>query len=70
MQAWLNLEYAHARGDELRAEAARMRLARTSERTARNGTRRRVARALVALGTIFVEAGNRVLGGGEVTADC
>jgi hypothetical protein len=61
MQVWLNLEYVRAHCEALREEAARMRLARNADR-AKGGTRLYVARALLAVGTLFVAAGNRVHG--------
>lgn len=59
MEAWFIAEHARRRCDELRAQAMRDRLAR-SARARRPGARRRFARALVALGSMFVAAGNRV----------
>ena len=59
MDAWFIAEHARRRCDELRAQAMRDHLAR-SARARRPGARRRFARALVALGSMFVAAGNRV----------
>ncbi|HEY7993794.1 MAG TPA: hypothetical protein VID24_06275 [Candidatus Eremiobacteraceae bacterium] len=59
MEAWFIAEHARRRCDELRAQAMRDRLAR-SARARRPGARRRFARALVAVGSMFVAAGNRV----------
>jgi len=60
MEAWFIAEHARRRCDELRAQAMRDRLAR-SARARRPGAHRRFARALVALGSILVKAGDRVL---------
>jgi hypothetical protein len=68
MQGFLDFEIARIRGDELRAEAARIRLARARPRGRRTSTRRRVARALLALGFFFVSAG-RDIGRGEEVSD-
>ena len=59
MEAWFIAEHARRRCDELRAQAMRDRLARSAQ-ARRPGARRRFARALVALGSMFVAAGNRV----------
>lgn len=61
MEAWFIAEHAHRHCDELRAQAARDRLARSSSHKARIGARHRIARALRALGSMLVEAGDRVL---------
>jgi len=66
MQAWLEMEYIRARCEALRAEAARMRLARDPERAARAVPRERIARTLLAVGMLFVEAGNRVRGNAPI----
>ena len=62
MEAWFIAEHARRRCDELRAHAARQRLARLANAEARVGARRRIARALVAVGSILIEAGDRVRG--------
>ena len=59
MEAWFIAEHARRRCDELRAQALRDRLARGG-RARRPSARRRFARVLVALGSMFVAAGNRV----------
>ena len=66
MQAWLDLEYIRARCKMLRAEAARMRLARDPDRASRGVARERVARTLLAVGKLFLAAGNRVRGNATV----
>ena len=63
MEAWFIAEHARRRCDELRAQAARQRLARIASPRSRAGARRLIARALVALGSILVKAGDRVLDG-------
>jgi len=60
MDAWLIAEHARRRCDELRAQAHADRMARSAVAVRRNA-RRRIARALVALGSMVVAAGNRVL---------
>ena len=60
MEAWFIAEHARRRCDELRAQSARDRLARIASHKARIGARQRIARVLVALGSILVEAGDRV----------
>ncbi len=69
MQAWLDLEYIRAHCKMLRAEAARMRLARDPERAARGVARERIARTLLAVGMLFVAAGNRVRGNNATVAN-
>ena len=61
MEAWFLAEHARRRCDELRAQVMRDRLARIASHKARIGARQRIARMLVALGSILVEAGDRVL---------
>lgn len=68
MQGFVSFEIARFRGDELRAEAARLRLVRTSLRSRRRSTRRRIARALLAFGFFFVDIG-RNIGRGEEVSD-
>lgn len=68
MQAWIDIEVARARCEAFRAEAARNRLARGSRRASRGGARRRLARTLLALGSLFVDAGHRL--DGNVAIDC
>jgi len=62
MQAWLDLDYIRAHCKMLRADAARMRLARDPQRAAHDNARERIARTLLAVGMLFVAAGNRVRG--------
>jgi hypothetical protein len=66
MQGWLDLEYIRAHCKMLRAEAARMRLARDPQRAARDAARERIARTLFVVGKLFVAAGNRVRGNATV----
>ena len=61
MEAWFIAEHARRRCDELRAQVMRDRLARIARHEARISARQRIARTLVALGSILVEAGDRVL---------
>jgi hypothetical protein len=68
MQAWLDLNYARARSDELIAAAARERLARIHVRRGRGFARQRIARTLLALGSLLVAAGNRMRG--DLATDC
>ena len=60
MEAWFIAEHARRHCDELRSQAMRDRLARIASHKARIGARQRIARALIALGSILVEAGDRV----------
>ena len=69
MDAWSIAENARRRCDELRAQAVRDHLARISSHEARIGTRHRVAGALRALGSMLVEAGDRVLDGSAPAAN-
>jgi hypothetical protein len=62
MEAWLNREYIRRHCEELRAAAARDRLARCADRPARRSARRRIGRALLAFGFFFVNAGELVGG--------
>ena len=62
MQAWLDLQYIRARCDDLRAEAAALRLARVSTRATHGAARERIARTLLYVGELIVAAGERVRG--------
>ena len=65
MQAWFVFECARARCIDLRVEAARLRLARYALGAPRGAGRRRIARALRAVGALIVDAGDRL--GGDVS---
>jgi len=69
MEAWFIAEHARRRCDELRAQSMRDRLARSAQSRSHVGARRRIARALVAVGSILVKAGDRVLGGAAPAAN-
>jgi hypothetical protein len=60
MSASFELLRALERGAELRAEAARDRLARGAAVRARRGLRRRIAHALLAAGHLLVSVGSSV----------
>ena len=60
MHAWLITQLALARGNELRDEAARWRLARGAQVAGGRWLRRRLARALLSVGSSFVAASHRV----------
>lgn len=61
MEAWSIAEHALRRCADLRAQAARDRLARLVGPRPRGEGRRRIARMLRAVGSMLVEAGDRVL---------
>jgi len=60
MSASFEMLRARERGAELRAEAARDRLAHAALPRARRGIRRRVAQALLAAGHLLVSVGGSV----------
>jgi hypothetical protein len=66
MLAQFDLRRAHERARELRAEAHRERLARGPRLAAPRSVRRRVARALLAVGSLLVSVGRKVDAAGEV----
>jgi hypothetical protein len=68
MQAWLDFNFARARCDELIAAAARERLVRFQRRRSGGFARQRIARTLLALGSLLVAAGNRMRG--DLAIDC
>lgn len=60
MHAWLITQLAVARGKELRDEAARWRLARGAQVAGGRWFRRRLAHALLTVGSSFIAVSHRV----------